>query len=95
MAAAYVRVPTQNADTLSLSALQAKGYKVDYDEWHRSIHWSVIDYDLLIQPDPELRAVLQSIPLPKHIFTNADSRHAELALARLGIRDCFEVGTNS
>lgn len=43
-----------------------------------------------LQPDPALRALLDSIPLPKHIFTNADRRHAERCLSLLGIRDCFD-----
>lgn len=42
------------------------------------------------QPDPTLRALLDSIPLPKHIFTNADRKHAERCLDLLGIRSCFD-----
>jgi hypothetical protein len=32
-----------------------------------------------------------SIDLPKYILTNADQKHAEMCLDRLGIRDCFKV----
>jgi hypothetical protein len=36
--------------------------------------------------------VLQAVPVPKWVFTNADVTHAERCLELLGIRDCFQVG---
>lgn len=42
------------------------------------------------QPDPTLRTLLRSIPLPKFVFTNADRAHAARCLELLGITDCFE-----
>ncbi|MDR0583392.1 MAG: HAD-IA family hydrolase [Treponema sp.] len=39
--------------------------------------------------DPELRAFLAGLPVPKAILTNSPGEHAELILSRLGIRDLF------
>ena len=44
----------------------------------------------LPQPDPTLKRLLDSIPHPKYIFTNADIKHADRCLALLGIADCFD-----
>jgi putative hydrolase of the HAD superfamily len=43
-----------------------------------------------IQPNPDLDAMLASIPLRKVIFTNADREHAERVLAILDVRHHFE-----
>jgi FMN phosphatase YigB (HAD superfamily) len=43
----------------------------------------------MIQPDPALRDMLDSIPLPKVVFTNADRAHAARCLDLLGIAGCF------
>jgi hypothetical protein len=70
--------------------LAANGTRIDYDYWHEFIHGS-LDYDKHLQPNPELRKLLQSIDLPRFVFTNADTEHAERCLSRIGISDCFEV----
>lgn len=51
----------------------------------------MLDYETLLQPDPALRALLASIPVPKYILTNADAVHTQRCLARLGIADCFQA----
>ncbi|MCX7755053.1 MAG: pyrimidine 5'-nucleotidase [Anaerolineales bacterium] len=43
-----------------------------------------------LSPNPALRAVLESIPARKYIFTNADAGHARRVLAHLQIEACFE-----
>jgi len=48
------------------------------------------DVSRFLVPDPDIRAALLSIPLPKSILTNAISEHAERVLAFYGIRDLFE-----
>lgn len=73
----------------TLAGLVANGYKIDYDDWHASVHGS-LDYEQYLKPDPALRAMLDSIPLPKAIFTNADRAHAARCLDLLGITECFE-----
>ena len=44
-----------------------------------------------VQPAPELKAALAALGGRKLIFTNADIRHAERVLERLGIADAFEA----
>lgn len=42
-----------------------------------------------LEADPELRALLLSLPQPKWILTNADANHARRVLGILGVTDCF------
>lgn len=44
-----------------------------------------------LSPNPALGSLLDSIDLPKAIFTNAPREHADRILARLGIADRFEA----
>jgi putative hydrolase of the HAD superfamily len=44
-----------------------------------------------VQPAPKLKVALESLPGRKLIFTNADHRHAERVLERLGLADAFEA----
>lgn len=44
-----------------------------------------------LEPSPELGAMLDSIALPKAVFTNAPREHADRVLARLGVADRFEA----
>ncbi|GFH14703.1 uncharacterized protein HaLaN_10810, partial [Haematococcus lacustris] len=73
----------------TLAGLVASGYKIDYDHWHQLVHHEAIDYSLL-KPDPVLRNLLCSIDIPKFILTNADRKHAQICLDRLGLSDCFK-----
>lgn len=43
-----------------------------------------------IQPDPLLRSVLEALPAPKFIFTNADIHHVQRVLHVLELEDCFD-----
>jgi putative hydrolase of the HAD superfamily len=49
-----------------------------------------VDVSQFLHPDERLKKVLESIPYPKVIVTNADAPHAERVLARLGIADQFQ-----
>jgi len=62
-------------------------YQVDADEFLAYVH--DLPIETVIAPDPELRALLQSLSQPKWIFTNADANHAGRVLSALGVRDCF------
>ena len=44
-----------------------------------------------VQPNPALDAALARLPGRKIIFTNADTRHAENVMARLGVAHRFEA----
>ncbi len=43
-----------------------------------------------LKPDPQLRQVLQSLPLRKWVLTNSDVNHARRVLRFLELEDCFE-----
>lgn len=60
---------------------------VDTDEYLAYVH----DLPLMefIQPAPELRELILSLPQPRWIFTNADSAHAGRVLSILGLDGCF------
>jgi putative hydrolase of the HAD superfamily len=62
--------------------------QVDADEYLSYVH--DLPLEDFIQPDPELRDLILSLPHPKWIFTNADSGHAGRVLAYLGLDDCFK-----
>lgn len=63
-------------------------HQVDADDYLAYVH----DLPLheFIQPDPELREMLLTLPLRRFIFTNADRDHAKRVLQTLEIADCFE-----
>lgn len=49
-----------------------------------------VPVDRYIQPNPQLRELLQRLPQHKVIFTNADAAHARRVLRVLQLEDCFE-----
>lgn len=52
----------------------------------------VHDIDVrVVPPNPALDAALEALPGRKIIFTNADTRHAERVMERLGVRRHFEA----
>jgi putative hydrolase of the HAD superfamily len=63
--------------------------QVDVDEYLAYVH----DLPLpeFIQPDPDLRHMLNSLSQRKFIFTNADREHARRVLNTLQLEDCFEA----
>ena len=71
--------------------MQANGYQIDFDHWHAAVH-GTLPYERMLHEDKPLRQLLKSIDLPKYVFTNADSKHAETCLRLLGIADLFQVG---
>ncbi len=72
----------------TLAGLVARGYTVDFEDWHATVHGS-LPYDTLIKPDPKLKALLDAIPVPKYVFTNADRAHADRCLSIMGLGSCF------
>jgi putative hydrolase of the HAD superfamily len=71
----------------TLRGLQAH-YDVDADEYLAFVH--ELPLEKYIQPDPNLRTLLLSLPQSRWIFTNSDSNHARRVLSILGLSDCFE-----
>jgi putative hydrolase of the HAD superfamily len=63
-------------------------YHVDSDEYLDFVH--DLPLDQFLQPRPELRQMLLSLPQRRWIFTNADDRHALRVLKQLDLEGCFE-----
>jgi putative hydrolase of the HAD superfamily len=70
----------------TLRGLQIHNH-VDSDEYLAYVH--DLPLEEYLQPDPDLRAILLSLPQNKYIFTNADSSHAMRTIRQIGIQDCF------
>lgn len=62
-------------------------HHVDADDYLAFVH--DVPLTNFLQPRPELRTLLLSLPQPCWIFTNADERHASRVLKILGLTDCF------
>ncbi|MGC9334139.1 MAG: pyrimidine 5'-nucleotidase [Anaerolineae bacterium] len=63
-------------------------YEIDADEFLEFVH--DIPLENYIQPNPELDAVLASLPQQKVVFTNASREHAERVLRILGVSHHFD-----
>ncbi len=61
---------------------------VDPHEFLAYVH--DLPVETMLQPDPRLRAVLETLPQRKWVFTNADEPHTWRVLRRLGVADLFE-----
>jgi len=53
-------------------------------------HVHDVDYSVL-DPDPELGALIEQLPGRKIVFTNGGGGHGQRALAQLAIAHCFEL----
>ena len=62
--------------------------RVDPDGFLEFVH--DVPVEDMLDPDPELFSFLDSIDLPKVIFTNASHRHAQRVLNVLGIENFFQ-----
>jgi putative hydrolase of the HAD superfamily len=71
----------------TLRGLQ-KHHQVDTDDYLAYVH--DLPLEQYIQPNPALRALLESLPQRRFIFTNADATHAYRVMQVLGVVDCFE-----
>lgn len=71
----------------TLRGLQAN-HHVDMDDYLAFVH--DIPLEGYLQPNPALRAVLNSIQARKFIFTNADCAHADRVTRALGLDGAFD-----
>jgi putative hydrolase of the HAD superfamily len=62
-------------------------HQVDVDDYLHYVH--DLPLEQFLQPNPELRALLLSLPQQRWIFTNADADHARRVMSVLGVQDCF------
>lgn len=63
-------------------------HQVEADDYLDFVH--DLPLDEFLEPDPEVRAVLESLPQRKWIFTNADSDHARRVLHALQLDHVFQ-----
>jgi len=72
----------------TLRGLQAH-HQIDVQDFLAFVH----DLPLreYLTPNPNLRALIASLPTRNLIFTNADSAHADRVLTVLGLRDLFDI----
>jgi putative hydrolase of the HAD superfamily len=71
----------------TLRGLQAN-YSVNMDEYLAFVH--DIPLEAHLDPNPDLRGVIASLPARKFIFTNADSLHVNRVLKVLGLQGLFD-----
>ncbi len=93
-----VGIPEAEADRLrgtyldeygtTLNGLRAN-YHVDPDAYLSYVH--DIPLDQMLDPDPDLRRMLASLPQKKVLFTNANRDHALRVLGRLGVSDQIDI----
>jgi pyrimidine 5'-nucleotidase len=62
-------------------------YQVNSDDYLSYVH--NLPLERYLQPNPELRSLLLSLPQRRWIFTNADKKHAIRVLDTLELSDCF------
>lgn len=63
-------------------------HSVDADDFLNFVH--DVPLDEYLQPLPDLKEILRSLPQRRWIFTNADEAHARRVLRALGLEDCFD-----
>lgn len=73
----------------NLEGFLREGHVVDADHYHAFIHGQ-LNYRTHVQKMPELKKVLNAIPVEKYVFTNADVHHAQTCLDVAGLDSCFD-----
>lgn len=63
-------------------------FTLDLDDYLHHCHG--VDLSDLLAPDPQLRALLERLPVRKAVLTNAPRAHARQVLSLLGIADLME-----
>jgi putative hydrolase of the HAD superfamily len=96
--ASYLRVPYEQARELRRKEARRFGTTLEWlvtekgfsdpESYFAAVHPEGEEYCLAA--DPALGALLDSIPLPKAVFTNSPREHADRVLRRLGVEDRFE-----
>jgi putative hydrolase of the HAD superfamily len=72
----------------TLEWLMAEEGFVEVEDYFAKVHPE--GEERCLSPEPSLGALLDSLPLPKAVFTNSPREHADRVLRRLGIADRFE-----
>jgi putative hydrolase of the HAD superfamily len=72
----------------TLRGLQAN-HNVSEEDYLAFVH--DLPLEEYLQPDAELRAMLETLTTQKFIFTNADAAHASRVIHALGLDGCFNA----
>ncbi|MCL6512107.1 MAG: pyrimidine 5'-nucleotidase [Anaerolineae bacterium] len=72
----------------ALRGMMEEGYPINIDDYFAYVH--DIELDGVLTADPQLRAMLMSIPLRRAVLTNSNIEHALRILQHMDIYDCFE-----
>ncbi len=72
----------------TLRGLQAN-HDMNMDDYLAFVH--DIALENYLQPDPGLRAMLETLAAKKIIFTNADAAHARRVVSAMGLDGCFNA----
>lgn len=92
-----LRIPAEQVEALRQHYLENYGttlrglqqdYPVDTEDYLHYVH--NLPLAEFIQPDPDLREMLLSLPQRRWIFTNADAAHARRVLQTLELENVFE-----
>ncbi len=85
-------IPTFRRDLYNEYGTTMRGlqilHNIDPHQYLEFVH--NVPLERYLQPDPDLRTILNEIPIPKWIFTNADRNHARRVTSLLGVEDCFD-----
>jgi putative hydrolase of the HAD superfamily len=93
-----VGIPLENVDSLRRRYWQDYGvtmrglmrhHRVDPEDYLHYVH--DVDVRSRLQPDPELRQALLSLPQSRVVFTNSSRAHTDRVLDALGIADLFDA----
>jgi len=87
--AAEIRRDRSRRYGTTLEWLMAEHAFTDAEAFFAAVHPA--GEESVISRDPALRRLLESIALPKVIFTNSPMEHAERVLSKLGVSDLFET----
>lgn len=71
----------------TLRGLQAH-YEIDAADYLAYVH--DLPLEQFIQPDPQLRKLILSLPQKRWVFTNSDRNHAARVLKVIGLEGCFD-----
>jgi putative hydrolase of the HAD superfamily len=83
-----LRIHWRQAYGTALRGMIEEGYDVDLDDFLQFVH--DIPLEGIIEAQPEVRAMLLSIPLRRAVLTNSDAAHATRVLRHVNLLDCFE-----
>ncbi len=92
-----LRIPPAQARALRYAYAQRYGTTLrglqeehGIDPWDYLSYISQVPVERYLKPDPQLRQILESLPQPKWILTNADASYARRVLRALSVEDLFE-----